>query len=360
MADVVTPATGRIDPAAWHGRRVFVTGHTGFKGGWLCQALRRYGADVTGFALAPSTAPSLFDAAGVGKLVRDVRGDIRDLAALTEALAAADPDVVFHLAAQPIVRQAFADPLETFSTNVMGTVHLLEAVRRTPSVRAVIAVTSDKVYDNVEWPWPYRETDRLGGREPYGASKACCEIVTEAYRSSYGRTDLGVATVRAGNIVGGGDWSMDRLVPDAMRAFSTGAPLIVRNPAAVRPWQHVLEPVLGYMLLAERLMAGDKAFETAWNFGPPQGDARTVGDIVDALIRLWGGDARWEPANDAQPYEARLLTVDNSLAVGRLKWRPRWTLDTALERTVEWYRAFYGGQPMADITARQIEDFLDV
>ncbi len=351
-----------LDPAFWAGRNVFVTGHTGFKGGWLCLMLRRFGARVTGFSLPAPTNPSLFETAGVAGAVTSVIGDIRDAGALRRAMAEAAPDVVFHLAAQPLVRRAHADPVETLSTNVMGTVNLLEAVRAAPSVRALVVVTSDKVYDNQEWPWAYRETDRLGGKEPYGVSKACCELIADSYRYSYFAArspGLAMATVRAGNIIGGGDWAEDRLIPDAIRAFADAAPLVVRNPAAVRPWQHVLEPVAGYSLLAQALVARPQQAGRAWNFGPAPEDAWPVSRVVDRLVGLWGDGARWQLANGAQPYEARLLSVDSSQSVAELGWRPAWRLDTALERTVEWYRDFVRGGDMAAATARQIEEYLN-
>jgi CDP-glucose 4,6-dehydratase len=337
---------------------VLVTGHTGFKGGWLCGVLGGMDAAVAGYSLPPPTSPSFHDAVGLAGRVDETIGDVRDLATLTAALERTQPEVVFHLAAQPLVRRAFNDPVETYSTNVMGTVNLMEAVRRTPSVRAVVVVTSDKVYDNVEWVWSYREPDRLGGREPYGTSKAACELVVEAYRNSYRRDGLAIATVRAGNIIGGGDWAEDRLIPDAVRAFSKGQPLIIRNPAAVRPWQHVLEPVAGYMMLAEKLLAGDLSFEGGWNFGPSYTDARPVSEVVNAVAELWGDGVFWQLANGAQPYEAKLLTVDSSQAITRLKWVPRWNLAGALRRTVDWYKAFLSGSDMLRVTETQIREFL--
>ena len=350
----------RPDPGFWRGRRVFLTGHTGFKGGWLALALARLGAVVTGYALAPETKPALFEAAHVGEAVASEIGDIRDRARLEAAIAAAAPEIVLHLAAQPIVRRARLEPVETFATNVMGTVHLLDALRRIDSVRAVIVVTSDKVYDNVEWAWPYRETDRLGAKEAYGGSKAAAEIAVEAWRHAFlAERGVAVATVRAGNIIGGGDWAEDRLVPDAMRAFARGEPVVIRNPAAIRPWQHVLEPVGAYLMLAEDLANG-AAPPLALNFGPPAADARTVADIVGRLARLWGIDPGWVQDAGHHPYEARHLTLDSSLAAAKLRWSPTWTLDQALERTVGWYKHFYEGRDARARTLAEIEEHVGV
>ncbi len=352
----------RLTKSFWAGRRVFVTGHTGFKGGWLMALLDRLDAKASGYALKPATSPSLFEAARVGDMCRSSIGDIGDGPRLLAAMQAAAPDIVLHLAAQALVRPAREDPVGTFSTNVIGTAQVLEAVRRTTSVSAAIVVTSDKVYDNVEWTWAYREGDRLGGKEPYGASKACAEIVVEAYRHSFfsepGRPAL--ATVRAGNVIGGGDWSEDRLVPDAMRAFVKNAPLVLRNPSAIRPWQHALEPLTGYLRLAEALaeranMPKDQSF----NFGPRVEDAVPVSMIADRLVARWGNGARWQRDPSVQPYEARLLEVDSSRARATLGWAPRWHLDTALDRTVDWYRAFHTGRDMQAITLDQIEEHLD-
>lgn len=353
--------TVTIDPGLWAGRRVFLTGHTGFKGGWLALALRRLGAETTGFSLPPPSEPSFFNALDVGQTLDHKTGDIRDAAGLAAALQESRAEVVFHLAAQPIVRVAHADPLDTLSTNVMGTANLLEAVRRTDTVRAVVIVTSDKVYDNQEWDWPYREDDRLGGKEPYGVSKACCELIADAYRHSYlakGKTPVPVVTVRAGNIFGGGDWAADRLVPDAMRAFADGRRLLIRNPKAVRPWQHVCEPVRGYLMLAQRMLAGAEGTAGAWNFGPSEQSVKPVAVLADRLAALWGDGAGWDLETGAQPYEARLLTIDSSRAVARLGWSPRWTFETALELTVDWYKTFYQGGDVAGLTARQLDTAL--
>lgn len=344
----------------WRGKRVFLTGHTGFKGAWLYAALTAAGAQVCGYALEPPTVPSLFVAARISSLGKSIIADVRDLERLRAEVEAFAPDVVFHLAAQALVRPAFEDPVGTFSTNVMGTVNLLEAVRDVASVRAVIVVTSDKVYDNNEWCWAYRETDRLGGREPYGVSKACAELVAAAYRQSYlAEQGVRVATVRAGNVIGGGDWSQDRLVPDAMRAFSAGKPLMLRNPDAVRPWQHVLEAIAGYRMLAEALLWDEPVDELAFNFGPAPQDALPVSDLVDRLAQRWGNAAGWEQEQGHQPYEARLLEVDSAKARSVLGWQPVWNVEAALDRTVDWYKAFYAGADMNRATLGQIQDHAD-
>jgi len=350
-----------LNPSFWSGRRVFVTGHTGFMGGWLTLMLARMGARVSGYALPPPTHPNLFTAAGVDGACRTVIGDVRDAQALSRALTDAEPEVVLHLAAQPLVRLAHAEPVETYATNVMGTVHLLDAVRRVPSVKAVVAVTTDKVYENREWTWGYRETDLLGGREPYGNSKACAEFVVNAYRHSYfsarsktGFAQTGIATVRAGNIIGGGDWAIDRLVPDAVRAFAANKTLKIRHPEAVRPFQHVLDPVYGMALLAERLATDPEEWAGGWNFGPPEDDTRAVGWMADRLAELWGPAARWHAEPSTGPHEARLLVLSSAQARARLRWQPAWNAEAAIARTVEWYRTFYDGADVGLLTRAQI------
>ena len=350
----------------WKGRRVFLTGHTGFKGSWLALWLSRLGVQVRGYALDPCTEPSMFSLASVGTLVEDVRGDIRDYAKLEASMTEFRPEVVFHLAAQPLVRRSYADPLITYGTNVMGTVHVLEAVRKTPSVRAVVCVTTDKCYQNQEWIWPYRETDPLGGYDPYASSKACAEIVSAAYRTSFFPLDrlnehhVALGTARAGNVIGGGDWSEDRLIPDLVRGFTSGQPVLIRRPNAIRPWQHVLEPLYGYILLAEKLLAQDAAFATAFNFGPGDEDAWTVERIVTKLVRMWGNGASW--VRDAAPsvHEGHVLRLDASKARVELGWQPRLKIEAALEWTMSWYRAWNEGEDIRGFTAKQILDFENV
>ena len=358
-----------MTPDFWSGRRVFLTGHTGFKGGWLALWLAELGARVSGYALAPPTTPNLFTVARVAEgLAEDQRGDIRDAPALVRALGNAAPEIVFHLAAQPLVRASYAQPVETYATNVMGTVHLLEAVRQTPSVRAVIVVTSDKCYDNQEWVWGYRETDGLGGFDPYSSSKGCAEIVTAAWRRSFFAVPAAaaIASARAGNVIGGGDWAEDRLIPDAIRAFRAATPVAIRNPGAIRPWQHVLEPLSGYLCLAERLLNdgsspdghGGKSWAEAWNFGPLPDSEQTVAHIISRLVTLWdvpGTRAAWRHEDGGHhPHEAGYLALDSAKARRRLHWAPRWNLDQALEATVSWFAAWHQGADMRALTLEQI------
>ena len=344
----------------WRGRRVFVTGHTGFKGGWLCLWLQRLGAEVTGYALAPATQPSLFEVASVARDMRSVIGDIRDGAWLRRAVDAAQPEIVIHMAAQALVRESYVNPLETFSINVVGTAQVLDCVRACPSVRAVISVTTDKCYENREWHWGYRETDGLGGHDPYSSSKAGAELVTAAYRSSFfavSESAVALASARAGNVIGGGDWSRDRLVPDILAAIEGGRTVRIRYPKAIRPWQHVLEPLSGYLALAERLCSdGGQAYAEAWNFGPVDEDAQPVSWIVEQMLERWGSGS-WTVEGQPQPHEASYLKLDCSKARARLAWRPRWTLGDALGAIVEWQRAHQRGEAMREVTLAQIARF---
>lgn len=339
----------------WKDRRVFLTGHTGFKGGWLALWLYTAGAEVIGFSLPASTVPSLFELAGVGEKIASLTGDIRDYAELQMALATHRPEIVIHMAAQSLVRESYRNPVENYATNVMGTVNLLQAVRSVPSVKVVLNVTTDKCYDNREQVWGYRECDPLGGRDPYSSSKACSEIVTAAFRHSYlSAAGVAVASARAGNVIGGGDWSRDRLIPDVMKAFANGEPVLIRHPDAVRPWQHVLEPLSGYMRLAERLAAEGDDYGEGWNFGPYDQDARPVSWVVEKLKSVWGGNARWELDTGHHPREAKLLKLDCSKARTHLGWKPRLSLEQALEWTAGWYRAVCNGQSALAVTLDQI------
>jgi CDP-glucose 4,6-dehydratase len=345
----------------WRGKRVFLTGHTGFKGGWLAFWLASKGAVVRGYALDPSTKPNLFTEAKIAGLVEDLRGDIRDSARLEPALKEFAPEVVFHMAAQPLVRYSYDDPIGTYETNVIGTARVLDAVRRTTSVRAVVSVTTDKCYENREWHWGYRETDPLGGYDPYSSSKACAEIVTAAYRQSYfpvgkiSEHHCAIATARAGNVIGGGDWSPDRLIPDLVRGFLAGTPPLIRRPNAVRPWQHVLEPLQGYIQLAEHLLSADPGrYATAFNFGPLDEDARTVGWIVEHMVQCWGGNASWKLNPESGVHEAGYLKLDISRASAELGWKPRLRLGTALEWLVEWYKRWQAGDDMHAFMLQQI------
>ena len=348
-----------IEPTFWRGRKVFLTGHTGFKGAWASLMLGRLGADVYGFALAPENEADIFRTAEVGRDVHHGLGDIRDLSAISAALAQARPDIVIHMAAQSLVRLSYAEPVTTYATNVMGTVNLLEAVRHTPGVQAVVVVTSDKCYENRGWTQGYRETDRLGGHDPYSNSKACAELVVDAYRRSFFPPGgCKVATARAGNVIGGGDWAKDRLVPDAMRAFMAGTPVRIRNPGAVRPWQHVLDPVAAYLVLAQGLLLDGNDFGAEWNFGPSATSDVPVGKVIEALVEHWGAKAGWEIDPGEHPHEAAYLKLDCSKAASRLGWRPAIGLDDALRLTVEWYRAYQAGAEMRGITLSQIQQFL--
>ncbi len=331
-----------INPSFWKGRSVFVTGHTGFKGGWVTLWLAELGANVTGFALEPETTPNLFQVARVGDTCKSIIGDIRDFDALKHAMLQASPQVVLHLAAQPLVRRSYREPVQTYATNIMGTVHCLEAARQTPGVQAIVVVTSDKCYENRDWVWSYRECEAMGGHDPYSSSKGCSELVTASYRNSFfsgvGST-CKVASGRAGNVIGGGDWSEDRLIPDMIRAFEAQRSVEIRSPASTRPWQHVLEPVHGYLALVERLCSAGMSFAEGWNFGPADDDCKSVSYIADHLVKRWGGSASYHLAMTPQPHEAFLLKVDASKAIARLGWRPLLRLTTALDWTVDWYRA---------------------
>lgn len=349
----------------WTDKTVLITGHTGFKGGWLVLTLRALGARVVGVSLPPSTEPSLFNSAQVETGIVSRIGDVRDLGAMVAIMAEHRPEVVFHLAAQPIVRLAYREPVETYGTNVMGTVHVLEAVRRCSSVRVAVVVTSDKCYENREWMWGYRENEELGGRDPYSSSKACAELVTAAYRDSYWSSDdleqvtTAVATARAGNVIGGGDWAPDRIVPDAMRAFAESRLLPVRAPLATRPWQHVLEPLSGYLTLAERMWSDPGQFVGRWNFGPHEADARPVLWLVERLAALWGKGARFEQHPVRTPHEAKFLRLDCSKARSFLGWGPRLRVDEALAWVVDWYQAFYAGRDTHKLTLEQIAAYFD-
>ncbi|MEK7994901.1 MAG: CDP-glucose 4,6-dehydratase [Planctomycetota bacterium] len=352
---------GLPDPGYWKDKNVFVTGHTGFKGGWLSLWLKQLGASVTGFSLPPDQSPSLCELACVEEKVHSIRGDIRDRRTLVAAMKAAAPQVVFHLAAQPLVQRSYLEPALTFETNVIGTVNVLEAVRASATVGVVVSITTDKVYENKEWVWAYRETDQLGGYDPYSSSKACSELVVSSWRQSFfsEAQGVGVASARAGNVIGGGDWSENRLVPDCIRAFEKGSKVLVRNPLATRPWQHVLEPLCGYLLLAERLSEDRRTYSRAWNFGPDLTDVKPVSWIVDRMVSEWGAGASWSLEGSDHPHEASLLAVDATLARSRLQWNPRLPLREALERTVKWYRQQAAGMSASDLIVDDINYYLN-
>jgi CDP-glucose 4,6-dehydratase len=351
-----------VDSVFWKGKKVFLTGHTGFKGSWLSLWLASMGAKVTGYALAPNTIPNLFDVLAIDSLIEKSHiADIRDLAVLQKAMSESKPDVVIHMAAQPLVRYSYANPVETYATNVMGTVHVLESTRTIDSVRATVVVTTDKCYENKEWVWGYRENEAMGGYDPYSNSKGCAELVTSAYRQSYfsnSNSTNKVASARAGNVIGGGDWSEDRLIPDAIKAFEENKPLMIRNPLATRPWQHALEPLSGYLILGQALYDQGSAFASGWNFGPRDEDNRAVQEVVELLISGWGDTACWEKEDSEQPHEANLLKLDCSKARTQLGWAPKWNLETAAQKIVEWQKAFQAQENMQEVSLAQINHYM--
>jgi CDP-glucose 4,6-dehydratase len=349
------------DREFWRGKRVLITGNTGFKGGWLSLWLDRLGAQVQGFSLDPPTTPSLFEVARVGERVPTTRGDVRDYESVRAHFERQQPEIVFHMAAQSVVRRSYVDPIETYATNVMGTVHVLEAARHTPGVRVVVNVTSDKCYENREQLWGYREPDAMGGHDPYSSSKGCAELVSSAYRRSYfesANTDhpVALATVRAGNVIGGGDWTEDRLVPDCIRALSNGKPIIVRNPHAIRPWQHVMEPLAGYILVAQRLWAEGTPYCGSYNFGPYDHDIQPVSFLVRSIVEGWG-EGSWEVQGDERFHEAKLLSLDSTLARRTVGWCPRLHVADAVAMTVDWYRDHQFGADMEVVTWKQIQAY---
>jgi len=343
----------------WKGKKVLVTGHTGFKGSWMSLWLQQMGAEVVGYSLAPPTEPSLYNDARVGEGIESNEADIRDLARVQQVISDSKPDIIFHLAAQPLVRYSYDHPIETYETNVMGTVNVLESARREPSVKVVVCITTDKCYENHEWVWGYRENEPMGGFDPYSSSKGCSELVISAYRNSYFSSGEGpaVASVRAGNVIGGGDWAEDRLIPDIVRAMMKDEAVIIRAPHSIRPWQHVLEPLSGYMLLAERLWSEKEAFAEAWNFGPNDEDAQPVEWIVERLTKSWGDGASWVLDKDVNPHEAQYLKLDISKVKSVLGYEPRLNLGTTLDWVTEWYKAYHNGDDMRQVTQQQIAQF---
>ena len=354
-----------VDPFFWAGKNVLVTGHTGFKGSWLSLWLQSMGAKVTGYALSPPTNPSLFAVAKIADGMSSIEGDIRDIAALSKAFEKAQPEIVIHMAAQSLVRYSYANPIETYATNVMGTVHVLEAARQVGSVRAIVNVTSDKCYENREWVWGYRENESMGGYDPYSSSKGCAELVTAAYRNSYfnpknfAEHQVALASARAGNVIGGGDWAEDRLIPDIMRAIVQGVPVKIRNPHAIRPWQHVLEPLSGYLMLAQKLYTEGTAYAEGWNFGPKDEDAKPVQWIAEKLTESWGKGASWMLDGGEHPHEAHYLKLDCSKAKTRLDWHPKWHLENTLGAIIDWHRAYQDGKAMRTFTLDQIQQYVN-
>lgn len=344
-------------------KKVLITGHTGFKGSWMSILLNRLGADVYGYALNPPTNPSLYEIANIGGLVKSYIADIRDYESLMVAFNNIKPELVIHMAAQPLVRESYKIPVETYSINVMGTIHLLEACRNTPSVRAIVNVTTDKCYENKEWHWGYRENEPMGGFDPYSNSKGCSELVTSAYRASYfnpndyNKHKVGIASARAGNVIGGGDWANDRLIPDFIRAISRGEKVKIRSPYSIRPWQHVLEPLTGYLLLAARLYEDGGNYSQGWNFGPDDKDAKNVEWIIKKVCDNWGNGASYEIDSSPHPHEANYLKLDCSKAKAELQWEPKWDISMALNSIVLWNKAYNNGEDMRIFSLKQIDDY---
>lgn len=348
----------KTNPDFWRGKRVLITGHTGFKGSWLSLWLQSMGVTLRGIALEPPTEPALFAVARVAEGMQHHIVDIRDFAAVKAHMDEFQPEIVIHMAAQPLVRLSYSQPVETYATNVMGTVHVLEAARKAGSVKAIVNITTDKCYANHEWVWGYREDEPMGGHDPYSNSKGCAELVSSAYRKSFlEKAGIAMATARAGNVIGGGDWALDRLVPDILRALEKRESVLIRNPHAIRPWQHVLEPLSGYLLLAERLYLHGQLDAEGWNFGPRDEDARPVQWIVEYLCEHWGGGATWALQSGNHPHEASFLKLDISKARQRLQWTPRWSLEVALKQITEWHQAWIKGQDIRAVCLNQINQY---
>jgi CDP-glucose 4,6-dehydratase len=352
---------GKINSGFWKNKKVFVTGHTGFKGSWLLLWLQEMGATVKGYSLAPNTSPNLYEEANVGEGIESEIGDIRNLEAVTKSMTSFDPDIFIHMAAQPLVRLSYSEPVETYATNVMGTIHVLEAARKCKSLKSIVAITTDKCYENKEWPWGYRENEAMGGHDPYSSSKGCCELLIASYRKSFFNSpnSASLASVRAGNVVGGGDWSDDRLIPDILKAFEKSVPVIVRNPLSTRPWQHVLEPLSGYLLLAEELYNNGDQFAEGWNFGPKDEDCQSVEKILNTMIKTWGEGASWKLDSSNNPHEAGFLKLDCSKAAQQLKWVPQWNLEFTLKSIVEWHKAWMNNADMKKQCLKEIELYVN-
>lgn len=346
----------------WKGKKVFLTGHTGFKGSWLSLWLQSLGVEIKGFALEPPTTPSMFEQANVAQGMESEIGDVRDLAAVTGSMTAFNPDILIHMAAQPLVRFSYREPVETYATNVMGTVHVLEAARQCRNLRAIVNVTTDKCYENREWVWGYRENEPMGGHDPYSNSKGCSELVTAAYQKSFFNTSsrASLASARAGNVIGGGDWAEDRLIPDIIRAFEKQQPVIIRNPLATRPWQHVLEPLSGYLILAEKLYMEGTSYAEGWNFGPRDEDVKSVEWILTRMVQKWGGGASWKLDSNPQYHEAQLLRLDIRKAAAYLNWHPRWSLVQALDSIIDWHQCWLSEENIHQKTLEQIIQYQSV
>ncbi|TDD77005.1 CDP-glucose 4,6-dehydratase [Flavobacterium caseinilyticum] len=350
---------GKVNASFWKDKKVFLTGHTGFKGSWLSLWLQSMGAVVKGYSLAPPTDPSLFLVADVAKNMESEIGDIRNLAQLKESMLAFDPAILIHMAAQPLVRLSYMEPVDTYTTNVIGTVNVLEAARACPNLKAIVSVTTDKCYENKEWAWGYRENEPMGGHDPYSSSKGCAELVTAAYRNSFfnSKDSAALATARAGNVIGGGDWADDRLIPDILKAFETSKSVVVRNPLSTRPWQHVLEPLSGYLVLAEHLYNDGQEYAQPWNFGPKEEDCKPVNWILDKMVATWGEGACWELDKNNNPHEAGFLKLDCSKAASRLNWQPKWNLEYTLNLIVNWQQHWRAGKNMREQCLKEITNY---
>lgn len=349
----------QLNQEFWRGKRVLITGHTGFKGSWLSLWLQSLGAELHGLALAPPTQPNLYTAARVGDGMVSIIGDICHADTVRKCMAAFQPEIVIHMAAQSLVRQSYIQPVETYATNVMGTVHVLEAARQLESVRCILNITTDKCYENQGWPWGYRENDPMGGHDPYSSSKGCAELVSSAYRRSFFQSGgIALATARAGNVIGGGDWAADRLIPDILRAFELGQPAFIRSPNSIRPWQHILEPLSGYMALVQALWTEGHLFAEGWNFGPNDDDAKPVRWIVERMVSTWGDDASWLTDSGIHPHEANYLKLDTSKSRQRLAWKPRWSLDMTLNKIIDWHKAWLSQQDMQSHCLKEILDYM--
>ncbi len=354
---------GSVDQNFWQSKKVFLTGHTGFKGSWLSLWLSSMGAEVYGYSLSPDTSPNLYDLLSIKDIIsHSYIDDIRNFSQLKKVVQDVEPSIVIHMAAQPLVRYSYAHPVDTYATNLMGTVNLLDAIRQTDSVKAAVVITTDKCYENREWIWGYREDDPIGGFDPYSNSKGCAELAVSSYRQSFftdkqGDMRVGLATARAGNVIGGGDWSIDRLIPDAIRSFEADQELLIRSPLATRPWQHVLEPLSGYLILAQALYENPTKFSSGWNFGPDDSDVRTVEQVLDVLIKQWGRGAKWRRGSGDHLHEASLLKLDCSKAKSKLGWKSKWSLEIAISQIIDWQRAFMDGKNMQEICMSQINQY---
>ena len=351
---------GKVDASFWKGKKVFLTGHTGFKGSWLSLWLQNMGALVKGYSLEPNTTPNLFTEARVDENIESEIGDIRDLTQISKSIFDFKPDILIHMAAQPLVRLSYQKPVETYTINVIGTVNVLEAARKCSNLKAIVSVTSDKCYENKEWEWGYRENEPMGGHDPYSSSKGCAELVTSAYRRSFFSSEdtASLASARAGNVIGGGDWAEDRLIPDILKAFEKSEPVVIRNPLSIRPWQHVLEPLSGYLVLAQELFLNGNKFSGGWNFGPKDEDCKPVSWILDKMVENWGDDASWSLDNENNPHEADFLKLDCSKASNRLKWDPKWNLQLTLESIVDWHQLYINGGDLKKQCLKEINNYI--